>query len=147
MSNESEQQGGKELSEIERAKLTREVNEDYLLQEMVALAEQGIEFAVTLNVSGAIVSGKLVGGKKYYEALNDLFRQGGGDDVATILAERFAPYVAIYDTPPFDRPAPAYIHLTDARGWSPRGDSTPPVLWRGKIASVSGFSLGYLEAK
>ncbi len=114
---------------------------------MVALAEQGMEFGVTLNVSGEIVSGRLVGGKKYYEALNAIFRQAAGDETAEMIGQRFAPYVAIYDTSPFDRPAPSYIHLTDARGWTPGGGSTPPVLWRGKIASVSGFSLGYLETK
>src|SRR4051794_38325355 len=43
--------------------------EDLLLKQFVLLANLGLEISITLNVDGFLVSGILVGGKTYFDAL------------------------------------------------------------------------------
>lgn len=117
--------------------------EDYLLQDLVELAEIGLEFGVTLYVSGGIVTGVITGGKRFFGTFLDSIEQGTPDGaVKDALKQRFAPYLDLYDGDPSDRPAPRFIHPRDARTWTPDGSLGPPAPWRGQIRAISAFSLG-----
>ncbi|MDZ3990360.1 gas vesicle accessory protein GvpU [Pseudomonas sp. Teo4] len=119
---------------------------DDTLQHLVHLAnEGGVEMGITLMVGGALVSGYLISSETYFQRVIDSVvevsapgENPGVDAVAKLLAER---------TPPSGGPiASQFIHMRDARFYNGRNDPLPTngTLWRGKIASVDGFSIGRL---
>ncbi len=129
---------------------------DWYLQSLVSTVNAStIEFGVTLLVEGAIVSGLLVSGKKYFEIFSKEFADAypGDDESKETVRTAFAAYADIYSQDGSNEeqpPPPQYIHLVNARCFSPGGQSLPGnrgVLWRGKINAVSGFSLGSLSAE
>lgn len=124
--------------------------QDWFLERWVDSAnELGDGLDVVLLVDGFLVSGQLVGVKAYFDALSETF-------AATQSAPDAADRIRAYFTEvsrglepnaanPHDRPR--YIHLKNARYFHPGGRPIPgnePVLWRGRISEVSGFSFGYL---
>ena len=125
---------------------------DWFLQKLVSLANtMGLSFGVTLFVEGAMISGMLVSGKRYFEDFADAFSSNypGDDETKEDVRAGFASHTAIYagDDSGDEPPPPQYIHLVDARCFAPGGQPIPTdrgVLWRGKINAVSGFNLGTL---
>lgn len=115
---------------------------DYLLQDLVELAELGLEIGVTLYVGGGTICGQIVGGKRFFAAFLQTLEENTEEPVASALKSRFAHYLDLYDGNPSDRPPPVYIHLLKARAWTAGGQAGPVADWRGRISSVSGFSLG-----
>ena len=126
---------------------------DWYLQKLVALVNGSqLEFGVTLYVNGSVVSGRLIGGKKYFEEFAKEFTGAypGSSESKESIRAAFASNGDIYDREEGDGedlPPPQFIHLADARCFSGGGSAIPNrgVLWRGKINSVSGFSLGQLS--
>jgi hypothetical protein len=131
---------------------------DWYLQWLVSTVNtSSMEFGVTLFVEGAIISGVLVSGKKYFETFAKEFSGAypGDDDSKEVIRKAFAGYAEIYAHENTEderlRPTspPQYIHLVDVKCFSPGGGSLPSnrgLLWRGKINAVSGFSLGTISA-
>lgn len=125
---------------------------DWYLQELVSIVNSSaIEFGITLHVHGAVVSGLLISGRKYFKAFADDFAGAylGDDEGREAVRAALASHSKIYDEiDKQEEPSPPqYIHLMHSRTFSP-GGSTPSkvgVLWRGKISAVSGFSLGSLS--
>lgn len=131
---------------------------DYFLQDLVELfGNSGLEVGVgmTLQVSGMLVSGRLVGGKKYFEsAAEDMISSFPDADVQSTLRTYMHSYSTLYtgleerrkkDEPV---PKPVFIHLRDARFFSPSGGPLPSnqgVWWRGRISEVQGFVFGITE--
>ena len=144
------------LSDIERAAMFQ--SPDDLLGAMIALAEGGLEIGLTLTVSGTLVSGIVISGKKYHELLAGLFQEGfaataypaGGDLLKEGLLERAESIYGQGRIHADDDPnrVRAYIHLRNVRMFVPGGehyfDPQRPagIAWRGRLASVNGWSLG-----
>ncbi len=132
---------------------------DWFLQKFVSLANTiGLSCGITLFVEGAMISGMLVSGKRYFEAFADEFSSNypGDDEAKEEVRAGIASHTAIYaddesdDESDNEPPPPQYIHLVDARYFAPGGQPIPTnrgVLWRGRINAVSGFNLGTLMAE
>lgn len=125
---------------------------DWFLQRLVALANEGpLEFGVTLYVEGLIVSGQLVGGKKYFSEFAREFSDAypGDDEARSNVRAAFESNGDIYDHEQNDElPPPQFIHLIDARCYHQNGQPLPSnrgTPWRGRINAVSGFNLGRLS--
>ncbi|MCC8537358.1 gas vesicle accessory protein GvpU [Xanthomonas axonopodis pv. poinsettiicola] len=131
---------------------------DWYLQKLVGIANaSNTQFGITLFVEGVIVSGQLVSGKQYFEAFAQEFSAAfpGSDEEKEDIRLAFASHASIYDAAADDDDGqqssapPQFIHLIDARCFSPGGQPLPSnrgVLWRGKVNAVSGFTLGSLSA-
>jgi len=135
---------------------------DWFLEELVARAnENGDGVSITLIMGGFLVSGSLMGGKEYFEALGQEMADSAKDFVdepehAEFYGKSFSQFADIYDEIDGDdedkkpRPAPSFIHLSNARFYVPGGNPIPGnkgVLWRGRLAQVSGFNIGILVAE
>ena len=131
---------------------------DWFLQKVVNRANsQGLEFGITINVSGQTISGILISGKKYFEMIYDTFPDAFPDKNQENIKEAFADddnveELVFADEADIDElnndeeqllPA-QYIHLMNASIHSTDGSlsANSGVLWRGKINSVSGFNFG-----
>lgn len=134
--------------------------QDWLLSQLVSLVNDfQLEFGVTLNVHGTIVSGTMIGGKQYLEEMAGLMgasstsEQGDGTTFEQVMAEFFRSWIPLLDKrkgtdDEIPAPAPRYIHLRDARTLMGGGTIVPSkggVLWRGRVAAIDGFSLGSLS--
>jgi hypothetical protein len=110
---------------------------------------------ITLQVSGILVSGTLVNGKQYFEEFSILFADGFKSDQDLELAASFKTLIGsnkeIYTSKrasESDLPPPGYIHLKNARFFTPGQNAIPNppgALWRGRISEVGGFFLGSLS--
>lgn len=113
---------------------------DWYLQALVSIVDSlPVEMGITLVIGGSVVSGTLIGRKKFFEFLSREFSEAWPLDKA-----RFRDAMTPEDPGTEDDPAlTQYLHLADARIISPGGTipANRGVLWRGKINAVSGFSL------
>jgi hypothetical protein len=146
-----------ESSEDEETSPSLPLPPDWLLAIFVSMANDvEMELSICLHVSGQLVSGTLISGRRYFREFADQweesFRQLGTAEDARMIAEPFAELAKIYDRPPKEdatrRPPPAFIHLRDARVFAPGSAPIPGnrgVLWRGRLESISGFFLGKLD--
>jgi hypothetical protein len=118
---------------------------DYLLQDLVAIANLGVQIGLTLTVGGSTISGMLIGGKEFMQRLTESITEVAPDELVEPLQERFQPYRDIYEQSEL-KPA-TFVHLADARVVATGGEF--PVngcLWRGRISQVSGFSIGVMSS-
>ena len=126
---------------------------DQLLQVIVehTNANIGNQHPITLTVGGNLVSGLLIAADAYIDAVADEFasdfkkEDGTADRIRDmILGMKYIPNEDAEKNVP-----PQFIHLMDAEVYTSSG--RPIVsggsLWRGKLSSVDGFSLGRLEVK
>jgi len=154
MANETTEEG-EALPQVQPVQLVNE--NDWFLQSTIEnIVSHGVEIGVTLTVNGVIVSGMLIGGKKYFEELSKTLKAASRepDDISNTLGDAWKQYTAIYEKPegaPEDwKPNPVgYIHLMNARFFAPGQAPIPAnqgVLWRGKLSSVDGFTIGNLSA-
>lgn len=125
---------------------------DWFLQRLVSIVNTSdLEFGITLTVGGSIVSGTLVGGTKYFETFAKDFSGAWPKEAQEVIREALASHTAIYKAGNDDQEPtpPQFLHLINARSFQPTGQlpNNRGVLWRGKINSVSGFSLGSLAAE
>lgn len=145
-----------EPSEAEEyAYQNRVANTDHFLQSLVDLTNSNETFAldVTLTIGGTIVTGRMVSGLKYFDAISAYNRSGleGADD--EMMRKYYDSFTAVYsmgDPTDPNKPGPRYIHLENARYQKDGGFvPTPPgegMWWRGKIEAVDAFSFGMLSA-
>jgi hypothetical protein len=124
---------------------------DTELSAIVRAANSGrLHASVALWVSGAVVSGQLVGVSDYFDALADLLESRRADPafVAEYRAKSASVHEIVADDGEYAIDADytvAYIHLRDARDWSTAGDPVKGLLWRGRIDHVDAWSLGSPE--
>lgn len=127
---------------------------DWLLRTLIFLANRlGVELGITLQLSGILISGQLVSGRKYMEGIVQDFRDVGdaGEGLATTLEgmkEDVYPVPDLDVEPSPHEATPTYIHLRDAHIFSNAGTSLPgnrSVWWRGRVSEVSGFFFGVLS--
>lgn len=134
-----------------------------LLVDMVNHAN-GIELGITLHMSGLLISGKLISGRSYHEALAEEVAQSGGDDsegsralrggLQTIFSKLAETYSEREDRSGEDELDDedrvafeniTYIHLRDARTVA-AGGTYNLGLWRARLIAVSGWRLGLPSA-
>ncbi len=121
---------------------------DWVLIDLVKQADKvGLEVGVLLNLGGILLSGTLIGGKKYFEAIqSQALELGEANATLSEILNRIAQDGRnVYDVPlpnEEDR-LPTYIHLLDVNFIDTNGKSTGEVttMWRGKIVDVTGFCL------
>jgi hypothetical protein len=128
---------------------------DPILRLFASIAEQAsFELGITVAVDGALVSGVLVGQDEWLKLLGHTM--DGGDSIATSLRRYLNKglHEAVTEVAgPIEDPRPEdyeYLHLKSARyvmgpGFVPTPPSEP-VLWRGRIEHISGWSWGTVSA-
>lgn len=125
---------------------------DWFLETLVNMVNgRELEFGITLNVSGFLVSGSLVSGDKYFEGFASDFagafsEQGVAEGIRSSISKFGDIYQVEGERNP-DIPPPAFIHLKQARFFNTNGSPVPAnggVWWRGRLSEVSGFILGRL---
>ena len=124
---------------------------DCFLQLLVNMANNyGFEFGITLQVSGFLVSGVLIGHKAYFEAFAEDFSSAFPVEDAEKSHVR-STFAKIGETDKNEDnnepPLWQYIHLKDTRFFNTSGNPIPKdkgVLWRGRISEIGGFTLGSL---
>lgn len=135
------------------------LDQDPLLVVLVRLAHRELEMGMTLTVGGLLVSGTLVGGRKYFEGVANQFRNapGGTPGVGAAVAEAFdGVAVELYgsrtqgesnndgegDEASEQDLRIGFIHLRDVRVLDPQGHSATGAWWRGRLSAVDGFMFG-----
>ena len=109
------------------------------------------EIGVTLHVNGLIISGVMISMTSYFERLASWLRNAGAEGYAEVFdwlhqettfpSRDGAPSES--DEEMSDPGSTAFIHLRDANAWGPDGaHSLAPVIWRGRLDHVSGWSIG-----
>ena len=125
---------------------------DWFIQSLVNVANVApLSFGVTLQVSGLLVSGYLVSGKTYFEAVGAQIIGGVAQnaELAEQMRKMFATFESAYPTEagPTERPVPQFVHLQNARFYGTDGAPMPSnegVWWRGRISEISGIVIGIL---
>jgi hypothetical protein len=123
---------------------------DWLLGVFVKAANDDsdfdVEIPITLLTSGFLVSGLLVGISKYFEGVGQENAESNLD-----MANIFSQFATKLKTSEEETAsliaAPGYIHLKQARFFTPGGSPIPGnmgVWWRGRLSKVSGFWFGSL---
>jgi hypothetical protein len=115
-----------------------------------------VEMGITLHVHGQMITGRLISGATYWDEVAERLRSSGQgeEELIETLADSMevvaTQYRATYadEVVDEDLPMTAFIHLRDARTFGPSGPTpTDGALWRGRLSSVDGFSLGELHQK
>lgn len=123
---------------------------DQLLQVLAAIPEKtSLEIAITLNVGGLIVSGRIISQQAYFKELKKLIKLGDKHhEIKEILEDliiQFQDQVRRHEEEAVKLPLPEFIHLKNAKMYPSHGrgmPSTREAIWRGRISEVGGFSLG-----
>ena len=122
---------------------------DYFLDIIVSVVHTtDIEIGITLNVNGLVVSGQLISVEIYFRELSEGMNLAttnteAGNAVINAFKEAFRSLSDQAISSGQDR-SPDFIHLRNAIVYS-SGNTEMPIslpLWRGKLSSVDGFSLG-----
>jgi hypothetical protein len=121
---------------------------DWLLQFLVKfVVTTPVEIGITLSVGGNLVSGQLISHDAYFKQLSEdmaapfgQFEAGIDESMKQIILS-FTPGESADETSAFH-----FIHLKDCKTYSSDQSAicAEGVLWRGKIASVDGFTIGLL---
>jgi len=108
---------------------------------------QALRVAVVLHAGGAIVTGTIISGKKYFEQTRQAFKTP--DDSSRIAVEAaFASFTDFYSSSDLSDEELNFIHLKNAVVRSLIGmtisvnDGGETSLWRGPLSHVDGFMLG-----
>ncbi len=139
-----------------------EEQSDWWLAELVDLVNRTpLSFGITINVSGVLVSGLLVGGKEYFEGasrtVSEAFPAEG--ELQELVRRLLAMPASLYGAPHEneipqegpaeenqERPLPGFIHLKNARFWTPARpvpfSQQRGIWWRGRLQAVDGFIFG-----
>jgi hypothetical protein len=150
---------GKDIVEIENDKGSKDLPApiepplDHFLQAIVGIANNGIEVGVTLTISGFLVSGIVVSGKRYFdEHLGSAFVKAFPESSRHVIRDFLRTFASVYDPMPEDEdakmPPPVFIHLMNARFFHNSGRPIPnneAIWWRGRLSDVQGFHMGNLH--
>lgn len=128
--------------------------EDWFLQFFVKMVNgSSTEIPVTLLIGGAILSGSLVSGHRYFDEIGAGFVEALTDKVPTDAIETFDGFMKknseVYTTEEGRETAgePTFIHLREARYFHQSGAPIPSnqgIWWRGRISEIDGWSFGGL---
>lgn len=131
---------------------------DWFLAWIINHAEVlGVEQSVTLSVGGTLITGIVTSGRKYFEGIEALMLNaksvGAADqNIPSILSKSYGQWKELYPDIgsglELGSQKPKYIHLKNAKTLA--GAHFVPnnngLLWRGKLSSIDGFTLGEMGA-
>jgi len=125
-------------------------SEDWLLESLVASAnhsEEEFELPITLMASGCLITGRLIGMSHYFQMYGAWWKTATRDSEEGTETEMFwkeQAELAVNDLREKQTTEFNYIHLKDAHVISGFGmvPAEQGMLWRGRLAHVSGFWLG-----
>jgi hypothetical protein len=124
-----------------------------ILMFLSLIEEDGIEVDVTLNISGAVVSGTLIGPSAYYEGIIESFKKLEDNTMSKILNKKFNDLKEAYSNQKQEQDekddkenSATFIHLKKARYLNTYGQpiTNCTTWWRGRISSIDGFSFNSL---
>jgi hypothetical protein len=124
-----------------------------ILMFLSLIEEDGIEVDVTLNISGAVVSGTLIGPSAYYEGIIESFKKLEDNTMSKILNKKFNDLKEAYSNQKQEQDekddkenSATFIHLKKARYLNTYGQpiTNRTTWWRGRISSIDGFSFNSL---
>ncbi|MBF9131691.1 hypothetical protein I0C86_22375 [Plantactinospora sp. S1510] len=126
---------------------------DLALQILARIAQEDkVSIGVTLNVSGGIVTGTVIGRDRWFRELGDFVEASTDTPEARSLADYLGELMSGIAKPDDDDDQVVatlrygYIHLVNARYVS--GSRVMPsqgsTLWRGRLSEIAGFSIGIL---
>lgn len=125
-------------------------SKDWFLQFLVNMVnKRDIELEITLTVGGLLVSGTMIGARKFFDDLGEYFASSYGSnesssDILNTFQEIGKQCSCI--APSEKTETPSYIHLKNAIFFNNPGASlsekSPRPLWRARISEVQGFSPG-----
>lgn len=123
----------------------RGASSDPLLELLIEMTDEtGAELPITLQVSGLVVSGKLIGKAAYLDEFTCLFAQGMTDRQAVEgLRKSFAEISS--DSESGVAVPPTAVHVKDAALFGVGNMPVPyerGALWRGRLSEVDAFFLG-----
>jgi hypothetical protein len=129
---------------------------DPMLHTLVAVANSGSGFTITLSVAGGFISGRLIGQNEYLDEAQAMWADWVSRNASDDGDNDDEPTEPIFDgfrIVPDELPEPniyRFIHMKDAHwfvgdGMTP-GPPGPGVLWRGRLSQVAGWSWGQLGA-
>jgi hypothetical protein len=141
-------------TELEHQDSLLHARTDWFLQSLVKIVNgSSLEFGLTLQVSGMLVSGSLVSHKTYFEGFAESFSNAFTGEPEDVEGTRKSLAMFGEIPPPTDdseenQPLPQFIHLKNARFFNIGGKPIPGnagVWWRGRICEVGGFCHGTLS--
>ncbi|MDQ0229296.1 gas vesicle accessory protein GvpU [Metabacillus malikii] len=123
-----------------------------LLMFLRLVEEDGVEVKMTVSVSGAIISGTLIGATAYYDGITESAKSLYDNTMSKIISKKFNDLKEAYakqkdedSKEESEEFSPSYIHLKDARYFNGTNDDlSKGTWWRGKVSSVDGFSFDSL---
>jgi hypothetical protein len=136
--------------------VTSDLAPDNIFSMLVHVANTSdVEMGITLHVHGQMVTGRLISGATYWaESAAELRDSGQGpmqlietmaesmEQVAEEYRQTYTDSEAVVEDPS----ATAFLHLRNAHTLGPQGPTpTDGALWRGRLASVDGFTFGELR--
>ncbi|MEH6722500.1 MAG: gas vesicle accessory protein GvpU [Qipengyuania sp.] len=138
-----------EHSNVTEAELAHDLARDWLLVDiidMVNRSEDGMALPITLLISGKIVSGKIISGIEYFDKYGDYWASWVEDEDKARTKQAYGSPGKMYGTSDENKGDASFVHMQDVRFYDGSGQipKNQGVLWRGKIASVDGFSFGEL---
>lgn len=156
MSEEKPKEIGDRQDKTNESEVQKDLgNTDGVLRIFTYLANHyGISFSITLSVGGLLISGMIISRDEYMKSLTGSIRENISkwqDEVKKFLeSEIFEPLIQpiSYRDVGEELTNIKYIHLNDAKVFNTGGKPIPTgggFLWRGRISSVDGFSIGKLE--
>jgi hypothetical protein len=133
-----------------------ELSPDNVLAMLVHVANTSdVEMGMTLHVGGLMITGRLISGATYWAASAQELRDSGQGPTQLIesmaenmdkVAEAYRDAYAADAADPGDHAATTFVHLRGAHTLVPQGPTpTAGAFWRGRLASVDGFSFGELK--
>jgi hypothetical protein len=124
---------------------------DWFLQEQVKLANNlNFSMSITLFTAAGMVTGQLISVEEYFKLYAESFSAAFAEQERDNIREAYEAKGKL-GTPPKENepePSPQFIHLKGAKLCALSGQipGNPGFLWRGTIASISGFALGSLSS-
>ncbi len=119
------------------------------LVQMIALINKfGISMSARVFVSAGVVSGELVSISSFYEGLAESIQSDESvevDPVSSALASVYRSQAEEFRREAADKDLDLglrHLHVKDAWMFSPGSKPLEIGLWRGRLASISGWSLG-----
>ncbi|UGY23157.1 hypothetical protein HU675_0035160 [Bradyrhizobium septentrionale] len=125
---------------------------DWLLAFLVGWAEQGLTMGVTVTVEGTVITGEIIGGREYFQAIASIMRQANyqgtsqEQNFGTVVGDAIEGFKQIYpEKQPEDYVAqPGYLHLKNAKFLLGDKLTTKGAPWRIDLAKISAFTFGTL---
>jgi hypothetical protein len=133
-------------------------SQDEVLEYLIKILEEtDLGVSLTLCVNGSIISGQMISSKRYFEELSSIYSEKNITTNDPSLIEKGLPilqqvkqFLQQKGKSREEQDNPKYIHLEKVVIY-PSNPSQPvgATVWRGKLSSVDGFSIGrgYLKPR